>query len=111
MNIHLSKSDLERLTDADKRTVINYINFLLWSDQPFDEAIVVFIECEYLYGHAPLASIWLLKLRFMASILCGVFGEIYLRGLTEAWLRIAGAYRCKYIANSGDNNTGKDPPI
>jgi hypothetical protein len=93
MESNLLRSKLENLTPAHQRAFLNILCFLLWAEQPFDQAIVVFIEAEYRHGKQPLAPVWLLKLRFLARILRGAWKVACVDGLTNTWLVIAGAYR------------------
>jgi hypothetical protein len=95
MNIHLIKSDIENLTHTDKKSFIDFLIFLHWSEMPFRDTFDQCFLAAYLIGNLPRCALpgFLIDLCFSLCILHGALTYTRMNGFTNAWLRIAGAYR------------------
>jgi hypothetical protein len=89
-----SRSNLRNLPLVEQKRVLDYLIFLLWTDKPLDQCLVIFVQAIYLSGHRVSRPLWLIKLNFFICGLRGLWFYTRLHGAGYAWLRINGAYRC-----------------
>ena len=88
------KAKFKGLTKAHRSEFLDYCIFLLWGEQPFQDALSVFVMSEYLNRPQSPRLLFLIKLKFVSRVLRGAWHYARFHGLADAWLQIAGAYRC-----------------